>query len=272
MSRIVSAFLVILLALCLALPAQAQTTQRPLSDFLSTQGKYPPDFQFVPPDPNFLGWATIFPADPASPDANRGWLKKSSVIYFAGVDYALLAEAYETGKKVVPDLLDRFNGTITERPLPNGRAEVTIILHTTRANAWVIEYDLNGPGDQIPNKPTLFGHRPLYVFKQPGLEPALADTSLHVKYIGPANQPIPDLVQLANFSASLPGYELTFLQFIATAKGPLTKEYDVLEGTPGKCSITETGLFRTSGKVSSSSRVAYDIFPVENIKLQVVGK
>ena len=262
MSRTMTALLVIMVALCLALPAQAQTTQRPLSDFLTTQGSnYPTDFKYVPPDPNFLGWGTIFPDD-----ANRGWLKKSSVIDFAGVDYAGLAtEAYAPGK------YPEFSGTITERPLPDGRAEVTIMLHTTGANAWVIELDLNFDLlEQIANKPTLFGHRPRDVAN--GAGQALADTYLHVKYIGPANQPIPDLVRLTDFQNPLPHYEVTFIQFIVTAKGPLTIAYGVPENTPGKCSIVETGLFKTSGKVSSKSRVAYDIYPVENINLQVVGK
>jgi hypothetical protein len=284
MSRIVSAFLAIVLALCLTLPAQAQTTQRPLSDFLSAQGTYCVDngmggcYLFVPPDPNFLGFGTIYPAAADSTYQGRGYLKKSSTVYFAGVDYAGLAAAWEnnTGTNPVKLKVPVISGTVTERPLPDGKAEVTVVMHTKGANIWVIELDVSGDQlDQIANKPTLFGHRPSDVAMGEAV-PALADTLLHVVFtIDKPGAPLPDLVAINYTPAE------KFVAFNAQGEGPLTILYGVPEGTPGKCQITQTGLFDVTfkqlseefkGKAGLNSRVAYDFFPVENINLQVVGK
>jgi hypothetical protein len=229
------------------------TVQRPIEDFLSTQGTFcVPDgsggcFLYVPPDPNFLGWNNDL---------------DSAIIYFAGVDYAGLANAYG------PDKEPAITGTVTERPLKDGRAEVTVLLHTKNANIWVIELDFSGDLlDQIANKPTLFGHRPADVLT--GKQQALADTFLHVRFINTApNVALPDLVQLVNFPNPELGQELKFLAFNVQAKGPLTAEFGVPENTPGKCTIIQTGLFMTQG----SGLALEDGFPVENIHLQVVGK
>lgn len=229
---------------------QAITTQRPIQDFLATQGTFCfPDgsggcLLFVPPDPNFLGWTNDLDSD---------------VIRFAGVDYAGLADAYPTGKKPVID------GTVTERPLKDGRTEVTVLLHTKNANVWVIELDLTGDVlAQIASKSTLFGHRPADVLGGKGQ--ALADTFLHVVFINTAGAPLPDLIQLINFPAQ--GQELKFVAFGTHAKGPLTAEFGVPEGTPGRCTITQTGLFMTKG----NGLALQDGFPVEDINLRVVGR
>ena len=231
--------------------AQGQTLHRPIQDFLSTQGTYCVDdgaggcFLFVPPDPNFLGWTNDL---------------DSPVIRFAGVDYAGLADAYPAGRRPV------ISGTVTERPLKDGRAEVTVLLHTKGANAWVIELDLLGDVlGQIATRPTLFGHRPRDV----GQGQALGDTFLHVVFVNNARRaPLPDLVQLINFPDTLPGRELKFLAFSTHARGPLTAEFGVPEGSPGRATITQTGLFMTKGK----GLALIDAFPAEDINLQVVGK
>jgi hypothetical protein len=180
---------------------------------------------------------------------------------FAGVDYAGLADAYGPGETPL------MSGMVTERPLSDGRAEVTVILHTKNANAWVIDLDLSGDVlDQIANKPTLFGHRPIDVVS--GATQALADSLLHVRFINTApGAPLPDLVQLNNNPSSLPGTELKLLAFSVSATGPLTEEYGVPENTPGKCTIVQTGLIPKAGQ----SRALADAFPVEDINLSVIG-
>lgn len=42
---------------------------------------------------------------------------------------------------------------MVERPLADGRAEVTVILHTKNALTWVVD------GDDFANGELLFGHR-----------------------------------------------------------------------------------------------------------------
>jgi hypothetical protein len=240
--------------LALATQAQGQAVHRSIEEFVNAQGTYCIDdgsggcLLFVPPDPNFLGW------DNDKNDSEPG------IIYFAGIDYAGLANAYPSGKKPVID------GTVTERPLDDDRAEVTVLLHTKNANAWVIELDQSGDvSAQIANKPTLFGHRPADVLAGKGQ--ALADTFLHVRFINTApGAPLPDLIQLQFFPEE--GQELQFLAFNAHSQGPLTAEFGVLEGTLGKCTVTQTGLLVTNGQ----GQALEDGFPVEDISLQVIGK
>src|SRR5207249_1424009 len=131
-----------------------------------------------------------------------------------GVDYAGLADAYAPGDE------PSITGTVTERALPDGRAEVTVILHTENANAWVIDVDLSGDVlDQIANKPTLFGHRPRDVLLE--ATQALADTLLHVQFINIApGAPLPDITQLNGDPGSLPCQELQVRDFLAYAIGP----------------------------------------------------
>ncbi len=157
---------------------------RPLEDFLKQQGQDPVNYGgilFVPPDPNFMGWTNDL---------------DSQVIYFAGVDYAGLLKdgVYKPGKE------PQLSGTVIERPLKDGRAEVTVLLHSKNVNAWVINLDLGGDWlDQIKNKPTIFGHRPENI--RAGAKQALANTFLHAVFIiGYPGARLPDLVQLFNFS------------------------------------------------------------------------
>ena len=243
-----TAIIAFLFGLVAATPGlgEGRTIQRPLEDFLSTQGTFCVDdgmggcLIFVPPDPNFLGWTNDL---------------DSPVIYFAGVDYAGLANAY-----LGP--APQITGTVTERPLPDGTAEVTVRLHTKNANAWVIELDLNGDVlAQIAGKPTLFGHRPADVLD--GAAAALVDAFLHVVFINSApGAPLPDLLEINGTQ------DLKLLSFRASGRGPLTAEFGVAEGTPGQCTITQTGLFMTKGQGSALE----DFFPAEDVRLTVVGR
>ena len=235
-----------------AVLAQGKVTKRPLADFLSTQGTFCIDdggggcFLFVPPDPNFLGWSTDFDLSP---------------LLFAGLDYAGLADAYPSGS--VPT----FAGSVSERLLADGRAEVTVSLHTRGANVWVIELDLSGDilAQIAGSAPTLFGHRPSDVLA--GAGQALADSFLHVVMVLPGpGEPLPDLVELANFG--IVGVELKSLRLRMQASGPLTAAYGVAEGTPGRATIIQTGLF---AHPQPGIELGGDPFPVESINLKVVG-
>ena len=178
----------------------------------------------MPPDPNFLGWNSELDKTP---------------VYFAGVDYAGLADAW-AHLPTTPEM----TGTVTERALSDRTAEVTVLLHTKNANAWVIDLDLDGDvyGDvygQIANKPTLFGHRPRDV--RTGAEAALGDVFLHIVFINTAPRaPLPDLMDVGYDPAQPPYFKS--IGFQMNAKGPLTEAFGVPEGTPGMCKIAQTGL------------------------------
>lgn len=119
-----------------------QAVQRPIEDFLVNQGTYcfpnpyppPPCLLFVPPIQNFMGWS----------DPQRNLL--------ASVDYAGLADQWitaHTGGAIT--FGTRFSGGILERPLPDGRAAVTVRLFTHNALCWVVE------GDNFATSPLVFG-------------------------------------------------------------------------------------------------------------------
>jgi hypothetical protein len=105
-------------------PAQVQAAgpavQRPISDFLDAQGT---TMVFNAPVPDQLGWAN-------NPD-----LSNKPPFQFALFDYAGLANDYLISHRY-PSLGTTTDGTITERPLADGRAEVHVILHTTNALAF----------------------------------------------------------------------------------------------------------------------------------------
>lgn len=193
-------------------PADAQTIERPLSDYLEAQGSF--DFfgiVFVPPVPNFIG-AT----DPA---AELGM----------SVDYAGLADAACDGLAGTT-----FSGEIHETPLPDGRALVSVELITTNAITWVID------GGDFTAGPVLFGAR----WRNEDGEcvfddvPALGTSELNTTFIIPEpGAPLPDQFALVVVTLGLgdlfpdqipEGLELLSYDFEAKALGLLA------DGTPAK--------------------------------------
>ena len=181
--------------------AQAEVTERPISDFLETQGTFDFGFLVVPPVPNFLGF-----------------IGENAELSMA-IDYAGLAD----------DTCDAISGTtiagsVTEKPLPDGRAEVTVQLRTTGAIAWVIE------GADFGNGPVIFGVR--WEEDQGGNcvidgAPALGNSLLKVTFTNTApGAPLPDLIQL--LVAPEPGQELLAFFADADASGTLP------DGTPAR--------------------------------------
>jgi hypothetical protein len=220
---------------------------RPVEDFVETQGTYCIDdgmggcVLFVPPIENFFGLSD--PAEDVS----------------ASVDYAGLADNW---------IIDASGGTVSfdtgqvvERPLPDGRAEVDVNLHTTNALTWVVD------GGDFANGDLLFGNRAPDVLA--GADAVLGDINFRVKFINTApGDPLPDLLQLA--IEPLPGQE--FLSFLAAnvhADGSFHEAFGVPEGTRGKVQIVERGLLTNPGQGSFAGD---DGFPVERINLIVTGR
>ena len=232
----------------------APAVQRPIEDFVDRQGRWclynvgPPGYQddpctvdsflFVPPIANFIGWT-----DPA-----EGRLMS--------VDYAGLADYYAGGA-----FGTETTGTVTERPLKDGRAEIHVRLYTSNALTWMVD-DPDLTGDF--NRPLLFGHRAPEVLD--GEESALGDSFLHVKLINTApGADIPDLLQV--FIAPEEGQEVVFLATNASATGPLRELFGVPDGTPGRATVVQTGLC-----MPPAQGPVWDAFPAEWIKLQPVGQ
>jgi hypothetical protein len=161
--------------------ASAQTVQRPIEDFVSTQGTYClPNgsggcFYFVPPVANFIGWGS---------QAHFG--------QFASIDYAGLANRYiETASSGSISFGTTFGGTITERPLPDGTARVTITLRTENALMWAA----TDPNYDFAAGQLIFGRRVTDVLA--GAQPVLGTVVFHISFINSSpGAPLPDLIDL----------------------------------------------------------------------------
>lgn len=174
-----------LIALCLVLAVSSVVQagegwkNRSFDDFLVAQGA---TSDFVPPVPDYVGWA----------DRN--------VVTFALVDYAGLANAWiENESGGTQSLGTQVYGTVKERARPDGRAEVRVKLEARNALSWafLIE-DIDDTDPQIfLNTPLSFGARAQDVVK--GAEPALGKASFDITFMNAApGAPLPDLVQLLN--------------------------------------------------------------------------
>lgn len=220
--------------------AQGPAVQRPIEEFVAAQGTHcigeePDCWLIIEPLPNFVGWFSYSPDRAAS------------------VDYAGLVDAY-WGKPFGTTM----SGSVTERPLPDGRAEVNVRLHTENALTWVA-----AGGDF--NNPLLFGQRYTEA-PDDWAGAALGESLLQIRFINTAvGAPLPDLIQLFFFAEE--GQEVLFVSFKARADGTLREAYGVPDGTPGRVQVNQTGLYMTH---SAQAPDGY-LWPVELINLQVVG-
>ena len=201
---------VALLAFLGTIQANAQgTRQRPFSDFLNAQNSF-----F---NPNVCGGPSLA---------------------FAPPDFSTLAFVDFTGKGADcvqnlhngPAINTQVDGTVTERDLPDGTAEITVNVHFR--NALALARDLNQRGVAI------FGYFRTELFNHPEITPGLATGNLLVKFIIPyPGAPLPDLA----FSVGNEG-DYKFLRFSANADGPLRAPFGEGEGTPGKLVVSQTGV------------------------------
>ena len=236
-----------LLIVALGATAPTRAGMRPIQEFVEAQGTYCIDdgragcLLFVPPVANFVGWGVT------------GETK------LASVDYAGLANRpFDCGgaRGESDPFGTTTDGIVLERPLSDGRAEITVVLHTKNALTWVADAD-------FASGPLLFGERVCDV--QRGAEASLGDSQLQLVFVNPfPGAPLPDFMELlvARFD------DLVSISFRASAHGTLREAFGVDDGTPGLAIVVQTGtLFR-----ASMSGATEDGFPAERIVLNVVGE
>jgi len=203
--------------------AQAeQATIRPVSQFVEAQGTYclfsgtytGSCYLTVNLGENFMSWS--------SPCSNL----------HASIDYAGLADRrlQENGYNGGHGLGTSFEGTIVDRTLSDGRAEVKVLLKTKNALTWIIEDTY--PDSGCAGGTLLLGHRTAEVLG--GADPALSDSLLELVFINDApGAPMPDLVDLVVNRAT----DIVSIAFVASGDGQLRSASGVPDGTPRKTSV-----------------------------------
>ncbi len=233
-------------AIALSSKSGGHTVQRPLADFLNAQGT---SSLFVPPVPDYVGWSDN---PPNGCNSTR----------FALVDYAGIAAQWLAANGG-PHLGTRLSGTVTERTLADGRADVSVEIHTSNALSWALQFPVNDLGSDPP----IYGYRAQALAVNPSLVPALSDAHFQVEFINTApGAPLPDVVTAFILGEAAPGQELERLSFHSSGTGTLHAVYGVPEGTPGAMNVDETGLIGHTFQGCPG-----DAFPVEHIDVRATG-
>jgi hypothetical protein len=208
--------------------AVPSTVQRPIGDFVNHQGTTSVFNTEVPGLPDTIGWT------PASTATNI----YSALIDYAGRDAAFLAAHYGI------NLGTTVSGTVSERPLPDGRAEVSVELHTTNALAWASVNDYTNPPDiNSSSTPLVFGVRAQDLVAHPGLTPALAQSHFQVVFDNTApGAALPDLVDAFILGHAGPGVELISISFRATAQGVVHDPTGQQPDQQGTMVVSQTGV------------------------------
>ncbi|MCI0746485.1 MAG: hypothetical protein L0Y58_13875 [Verrucomicrobia subdivision 3 bacterium] len=190
---------------------------------------------------------------PFVPPLPFGWIDPQSHIFMA-IDYAGLANATLGGP-----LGTVMDGSISERLMADGRAEVDVLLHTRNALTWAIQGTPDNEFD-FGSGPLMFGHRLPEV--SAGATPALGECTLRMIFLNSApGAPLPDFFELVLTRIQ----DLNWIAFSGRADGPLA------DGTPGRLTVIQTAPFRAAIKNRFSGALS-DAFPVEKITVQTTGQ
>jgi hypothetical protein len=166
----------VIAAIIVALPLSldAKTVKRPLTDFLEAQGT---SSSFFPPFPDYVGWI------------NGDTLEEAE--NFCLIDYAGVAGAYMLDEYFI-DLGTEVRGQVFEKELPDGSAEIKVVLHTKNALGFMQDVQaLVDSGFDFAGTPTVFGNKALDVAN--GAPPALGAVSLNLTFrIAAPGDDLPD--------------------------------------------------------------------------------
>lgn len=219
--------------------AKAGQNRRPFSDYLSTQGS---TSIYVAPFPDFQGWNSSFSETP---------------IHLGAIDFNGTTAAYlaSHGGKHLNTVV---TGKIDEVAQRDGRAKVTVTVHTTNALTFAVTYDPNST-EPFPymNNPLDFGVRPAQLLSDTTLVPALGTADFSFTFYNPSlGAPIPDFLELVSTRFD----DIVNVSFHSMANGIFHASSGYAEGTSGKLKVDQIGLFKTGwhGAVG-------DGFPTENV-------
>ena len=229
--------------------ADGPTRQRPLSDFLDTQGS---QSTFIPPVADYWGW-TAPPPGVKTPTASYVGGNSASCDYAGLANEWLMQNGY-------PDLGTSYSGSVTERSLSDGRILVQVELHTVNALTFGMRITAPDFGD-FATDPLIFGARAQDVLA--GATPGIGEC--HASF---AWKQSPGALLDYNHPFDDPNFEYVSISFRANASGPLTALAGFgPDGTPGRLIISQTGFNRTTYMGATA-----DWFPAEFVEVHAAGR
>jgi hypothetical protein len=223
--------------------SQDTVVNRPIEDFLNAQGSTSVFYKgkYAPGLPDYaVGWTTGGCPGPFCPPTGS---RIAVVDYAGGANNYLESHGYGS-------LGTKTEGSITERRLPDGRAEVRLVLHTTNALTFMSAWDASQQSAETA--PRLFGASVQDILGPLHRRPALADSELIMVFINPSmGAPMPDLVQVFAFNAPL---DWKLISFSANATGSLPN------GVPATATVRQLAISTTppvgdSGFVTESDDI-----------------
>lgn len=236
--------------------AQGKVAQRDLQEWLDAQGTRTAPHPLLPQTPRLYSWTN-------NPDINGDGVPDGPA-YRLWYDYAgVLGRDTSYGSKFGPDAIV---GTLTERAIGEGMAEVTVRVRITGALIWVTSQ----PGAGFRTAPTYFGHRETELLANPNLEPARADLHFTATFLNEVGAPMPDLISSASDFGPFPGRWLSF-QVVLNATGPLTEAFGVPEGTPGALHWGKPGPLTVPANDNADNGAASG-FPNDEFHLFPIGR
>jgi hypothetical protein len=209
-----------------------------IDDFINAQGSTPDrtftfGFYQTPFAPHLANYAVGF----TTANCPGDFCQYKDGMRIAVVDYAGGANDY-LKKHGYGSLNTNTDGSVTQRPLPDGRVEVTVVLHTQNALTFISRWDPNGasPPQNAETNTRLFGSSVSDLLHYRTDRPALADSLLVMVFKQPPNSPMPDLVKKFAFGA-YPDLEIVSFYFSVSATGTLPN------GSKATARILQHGVF-----------------------------
>jgi hypothetical protein len=222
----------------LAAVSAGRVTRRPIEEFVAAQG-----YCLLPGNPNNCDISVAGIDLLVFVDRSTG----NQIV----LDYNGIAAAYLRANGG-PDLGTTFSGTVTERVLNDGRAQITVVLHTESALTFVDDVTAPAFGTVIR-----LGATPAQVLA--GAPVALGSSTIRLTYIAP--EPGMPLVDLGVTLFEPDTYEVVKFGFQAQAEGVLHAASGYPEGTVGLVRAKELDRF-TPGLLRRG-----EPFRVEHIRL-----
>lgn len=221
-----------------------KATQRSFDEFMAAQGTFCwPDgeggcWEFEPPMKNFFGWT-----DPSSN-------------FLALFEYLGNADLYlQEQSDGAISLGTVISGSVTERPLADGRALLHIKLKAKNILAWVTDME------DLYLDPLVFGYRVDEVLA--GAPPAIGDMQFMTKVIvAEQNAPLPDIFGLYFFPEE--GQEVVHLTVSMAATGVFHEGSGFPEGTVGRVRVQQVFPSNPNSDLDGA-------WPVERIDFHVPG-